>query len=57
MGMNRAFRIDDARALDPYAVARILRVFIEKEAPQIVLMGKQAVTTIPTRLGKCWRDC
>src|ERR1044071_3336928 len=32
MGMNRAFRIDDARALDPYAVARILRVFIEKEA-------------------------
>jgi len=52
MGMNRAFRIDDARALDPYAVARILRVFIEKEAPQIVLMGKQAVDDDSNQVGQ-----
>ena len=25
MGVDRAIRIDDSRALDPYAVARILR--------------------------------
>src|ERR1700745_2438086 len=41
MGIDRALRIDDARALDPYAVARILRALVEKEAPQVVLMGKQ----------------
>src|SRR2546430_11336050 len=43
MGIDRAIRIDDSRALDPYAVARILRVLIEQEAPYVVIMGKQAV--------------
>src|SRR6476620_2410739 len=43
MGVDRALRIDDARALDPYAVARILRAVVTREAPQVVLMGKQAV--------------
>src|SRR5437879_10609838 len=43
MGVDRAIRIDDSRALDPYAVARILRALIEKEAPHVVIMGKQAV--------------
>src|SRR5690348_676044 len=38
MGVDRAIRIDDNRALDPYAVARILRVATEKEGPAIVLM-------------------
>src|SRR5438477_7635401 len=41
MGVDRALRIDDSRLLDPYAVARILRCLIEREAPQGVLMGKQ----------------
>src|SRR6266480_7412907 len=43
MGVDRAIRIDDSRALDPYAVSRILRAVIEKEAPHVVIMGKQAV--------------
>src|SRR5437667_10262163 len=43
MGVDPATRTDDSRALDPYAVARILRVLIEKEAPHVVIMGKQAV--------------
>src|SRR5205809_6689573 len=42
MGVDRAIRIDDSRALDPYAVARILRVLIEKEAPHVALLGKEA---------------
>lgn len=52
MGVDRAIRIDDARALDPYAVARILRAAVEKEAPQLVLMGKQAVDDDSNQVGQ-----
>src|SRR5919197_3486846 len=36
MGIDRAIRIDDSRALDPYAVARILVAAVQKEAPNVV---------------------
>lgn len=52
MGVDRAIRIDDTRALDPYAVARILRALIEKEAPQVVLMGKQAIDDDSNQVGQ-----
>ena len=52
MGVNRAVRIEDTRLLDPYAVARILRAVIEKEAPQVVLMGKQAVDDDSNQVGQ-----
>lgn len=52
MGIDRAIRIDDSRALDPYAVARILRIAVEKEAPQVVLMGKQAVDDDSNQVGQ-----
>ena len=52
MGIDRAIRIDDSRALDPYAVARILRVLIEKEAPHVVIMGKQAVDDDSNQVGQ-----
>ena len=52
MGVDRALRIDDARALDPYAVARILRAVVAKEAPQVVFMGKQAVDDDSNQTGQ-----
>jgi len=52
MGIDRAIRIDDSRALDPYAVARILRALIEKEAPDLVIMGKQAVDDDSNQVGQ-----
>jgi electron transfer flavoprotein beta subunit len=52
MGVDRAIRIDDGRALDPYAVARILRALVEKEAPRMVLMGKQAVDDDSNQVGQ-----
>ena len=52
MGVDRAIRIDDARALDPYAVARILRALVAKETPQVVLMGKQAVDDDSNQVGQ-----
>src|SRR5213594_2598544 len=33
MGIDRAIRIDDSRALDPYAVARILGAVVKRETP------------------------
>src|SRR5262249_46185993 len=52
MGVDRAIRIDDSRALDPYAVARILRAVVEKEAPHVVIMGKQAVDDDSNQVGQ-----
>lgn len=52
MGVDRALRIDDERALDPYAVARILCSLVKKEAPQVVLMGKQAVDDDSNQVGQ-----
>src|SRR6266545_2626948 len=52
MGVDRAIRIDDSRALDPYAVARILVAAVEKEAPHVVIMGKQAVDDDSNQVGQ-----
>jgi electron transfer flavoprotein beta subunit len=52
MGVDRAIRVDDARALDPYAVARILRAVVEQETPGVVLMGKQAVDDDSNQTGQ-----
>ncbi|HZS18674.1 MAG TPA: electron transfer flavoprotein subunit beta/FixA family protein [Candidatus Udaeobacter sp.] len=52
MGVDRAIRIDDSRLLDPYAVARILKAIVEKEAPRIVIMGKQAVDDDSNQVGQ-----
>lgn len=52
MGVDRALRVDDSRALDPYAVARILRAVVDKEAAQLVLMGKQAVDDDSNQTGQ-----
>ncbi len=52
MGVDRVIRVDDARVLDPYAVARILRAVVELETPQLVLMGKQAVDDDSNQVGQ-----
>jgi electron transfer flavoprotein beta subunit len=52
MGIDRAIRVDDARALDPYAVSRILVAVVKKETPHIVIMGKQAVDDDSNQVGQ-----
>ncbi|HEY4271539.1 MAG TPA: electron transfer flavoprotein subunit beta/FixA family protein [Candidatus Udaeobacter sp.] len=52
MGVDRAIRIDDSRVLDPYAVARILGAVVKKEAPRVVIMGKQAVDDDSNQVGQ-----
>src|SRR5262249_5547242 len=51
-GADRAIRSDDSRALDPYAVARILHALVKKEMPHVVIMGKQAVDDDSNQVGQ-----
>ena len=43
MGANRAIHVVTAEAIQPLTAARTLLKLVEKEQPQIVLLGKQAI--------------
>jgi electron transfer flavoprotein beta subunit len=42
IGLDRAIRVNNDEALDPYAVAKILVEVVHKEQPDLIIMGKQA---------------
>lgn len=52
MGLDRVIRVDDSRTLDPYALARILKAVVSREAPDLVIMGKQAVDDDSNQVGQ-----
>lgn len=52
MGVDRCLRVDDARELDPYAVARILLAVARRESPRLVILGKQAVDDDCSQVGQ-----
>jgi electron transfer flavoprotein beta subunit len=43
MGADRGILVEHDGVLEPIAVAKILKALVEKEQPQIVVMGKQAI--------------
>lgn len=43
MGADRAVHIETEAALEPLAVAKLLKAVADKEQPQILLLGKQAI--------------
>lgn len=43
MGADRAVHIETDSAVEPLAVAKLLKAVAEKEQPQILLLGKQAI--------------
>ena len=43
MGADRAILIKTEAAVDPLAVAKLLKAVVETETPDIVIMGKQAI--------------
>ena len=43
MGADRAVHIETEAALEPLSVAKLLKAVAEKEQPQILLLGKQAI--------------
>jgi electron transfer flavoprotein beta subunit len=43
MGVDRAVLVECAEEIQPLAVARLLRVVVEREGARLVLLGKQAI--------------
>jgi electron transfer flavoprotein beta subunit len=43
IGADRAILVDTAEELQPLAVAKLLRALVDKEAPGLVILGKQAI--------------
>ena len=53
MGADRAVHVEyDDDDLDSYLVARLLRAVVEREAPDLVLMGKQAIDDDSNQAGQ-----
>jgi electron transfer flavoprotein beta subunit len=43
IGADRAILVETTEELQPLAVAKLLKALVEKEAPQLVILGKQAI--------------
>jgi electron transfer flavoprotein beta subunit len=43
MGADRGILVETPDAVEPIAVAKLLKAIVEKEGPQLVIMGKQAI--------------
>ncbi len=43
MGADRGILVEHDGVLEPLAVAKLLKALVEKEAPQLVILGKQAI--------------
>ncbi|MBU8540495.1 electron transfer flavoprotein subunit beta/FixA family protein [Falsiroseomonas tokyonensis] len=43
MGADRGILVEAEGTVEPLAVAKILKALVEKEGPQLILMGKQAI--------------
>ena len=52
LGADRAILVQTDQELQPLAVAKLLRAIIAKEAPQLVLLGKQAIDDDANQTGQ-----
>jgi electron transfer flavoprotein beta subunit len=52
MGADRALLIECDEPLDPWNIARLLRAMVDREQPDLVLMGKQAVDDDANQTGQ-----
>ncbi|WP_054113330.1 electron transfer flavoprotein subunit beta/FixA family protein [Marinagarivorans algicola] len=43
LGADRAIHVDAATNLEPLAIAKCLKALVDKESPEIVLLGKQSI--------------
>jgi len=61
MGADRAIHLKTDKRLDqevqPLAVAKMLQKMVEKEKPDIVLLGKQAIDDDSNQTGSMLADC
>jgi len=52
MGADRAILVQTEQTLQPLAVAKLLQYLIEKEKPDLILMGKQAIDDDSNQTGQ-----
>lgn len=52
MGADRGIHVKSDEELQPLAVAKLLKVIIEKELPDLVIMGKQAIDDDSNQTGQ-----
>jgi electron transfer flavoprotein beta subunit len=43
IGADRAILVESTRELQPLAVAKLLKALVDKEQPQLIILGKQAI--------------
>ena len=52
LGADRAILVQTDQELQPLAVAKLLRAIVAKEAPQVVILGKQAIDDDANQTGQ-----
>ena len=52
MGADRAILVESAADVQPLGVAKILKALVDKEAPQLVILGKQAIDDDSNQTGQ-----
>lgn len=52
LGADRAILIQTDQELQPLAVAKLLKAMVEKESPQLILLGKQAIDDDSNQTGQ-----
>ena len=52
IGADRAILIESAEELQPLAVAKLLKALVDKELPQLVILGKQAIDDDSNQTGQ-----
>src|SRR5438309_6287034 len=52
IGADRAILVETAEELQPLAVAKLLKALCQKETPQLVIMGKQAIDDDSNQTGQ-----
>ena len=52
MGADRAILVETSADIQPLAVAKLLKAICEKEAPQLVILGKQAIDDDSNQTGQ-----
>src|SRR5215211_6722397 len=52
MGADRGILVKTDQAVEPLAVAKILKKLVERESPQLIIMGKQAIDDDANQTGQ-----
>ncbi len=52
MGADRAILVETDQVIQPLAAAHLLRVLVERETPQLVILGKQAIDSDNNQVGQ-----